>query len=124
MKNLQSEEDYLERILMLSEKGHVRSIDIATDMNFSKPSISVAMKKLKEKNFITIDENGFILLTEEGLKKASAVYDRHKVISSLLMIIGVSKGQALEDACNVEHCISEETFEKLKEVLKEKRNQN
>lgn len=123
MKNLQSEEDYLERILMLQEKGHVRSIDLATDMNFSKPSISVAMKKLKEKELITIDENGFIFFTDEGLKRASAVYDRHKVISTLLMEIGVSKEQALEDACNVEHCISEETFEKLKEVLKEKRNQ-
>lgn len=123
MKNLQSEEDYLERILMLQEKGHVRSIDLATDMNFSKPSISVAMKKLKEKELITIDENGFIFFTDEGLKRASAVYDRHKVISTLLMEIGVSKEQALEDACNVEHCISEETFEKLKEVLKAKRNQ-
>lgn len=122
MKNLQSEEDYLERILMLQEKGHVRSIDLATDMNFSKPSISVAMKKLKEKELITIDENGFIFFTDEGLKRASAVYDRHKVISTLLMEIGVSKEQALEDACNVEHCISEETFEKLKEVLKEKKS--
>ena len=120
MKNFQSEDDYLERILILSQKGHVRSIDIALDMNFSKPSISVAMKKLREKGFITIDNNGYIYLTDEGNNKAQAVYEKHTVISSLFMKLGVSEKTALEDACKIEHYLSEETFIKLKEHLNNK----
>lgn len=114
-KHMQSEEDYLERILVLSKKGTVRSIDLALDMNFSKPSISIAMKKLKEKKYIEIDNYGSITLTEDGLKIALKVYERHTIISSLFIKLGVSEAQALLDACEVEHCISEETFNKLKE---------
>lgn len=114
MTNMQSEEDYLETILILSQNGSVRSIDIANDMNYSKPSISIAMKKLKEKNYITIDKQGYIELTNEGHKIASLVYEKHIILSTLLIELGVSKEQALIDACKIEHCISTETFEKLK----------
>lgn len=114
----QSAEDYLERILMLkNQNGSVKSIDIAVDMGFSKPSISVAMKKLKESGYIIVLDNGSIELTDEGLKLARNVYDRHETISSLLMKIGVNEEQALIDACKIEHDISEETFIALKKVL-------
>lgn len=115
MTNMQSEEDYLETILILSQNGSVRSIDIANDMNYSKPSISIAMKKLKEKNYITIDKQGYIELTNEGHIIASLVYEKHTILSTLLIELGVSKEQALIDACKIEHCISDETFEKLKQ---------
>lgn len=118
MKLLESAEDYLERILMIKEKnGTVRSIDIANDMNFSKPSVSIAMHKLKENGYIEIEPNGEIVLTKEGYAVATRVYERHTVISSFLMLIGVSKEQALTDACKIEHDISEETFKHLKEFL-------
>ncbi len=115
IRHIQSEEDYLERILILSSHGMVRSIDLSIDMNYSKPSISIAMKKLKEKGYITIDNQGGIHLTDEGNDIAKKVYEKHTIISNLLIKIGVSKDVALEDACEIEHCISEETFTKLKE---------
>ena len=111
----ESIEDYLETILALQKKlGAVRSIDIANEMNFSKPSVSVAMKNLREKGFITLDESGHILLTDSGKKQATDVLERHTLLTDWLMSIGVSKETAQEDACRMEHDMSEETFMALK----------
>ena len=117
MTHFESEEDYLERILMLSkEKANVRAIDIAASMNCSKPSVSIALKKLKEKLYVNVDEStGFITLTEQGLSIASSVYERHQIIAKLLMSLGVSEETALKDACKIEHDLSEESFTRLKE---------
>ena len=115
MKNFESSEDYLERILMLKNKnGKVRSIDIVDDMNFSRASVSVAMKKLKENNYIVFDEDGYIDLTNDGYKIASSIYERHMLIANLLMQIGVSSNQAFDDACKIEHNLSQESFLALK----------
>ena len=120
MNIYESAEDYLERILILQEKKDgVRSIDIARDMGFSKPSISVAMKKLKEAGLIDIDAHGFIVLTKEGHIIADKVYERHCVLKKTLEAIGVSPDQAEKDACKVEHVISEETFEAIKKHSKQ-----
>ena len=119
MNIYESAEDYLERILILQEKNEgVRSIDIAHSMGFSKPSVSVAMKKLKEAGLIIIDDNGFISLTKEGHVIADKVYERHCVLKRLLIKIGVSPAQAEVDACKVEHDLSEETFEAIKKKIK------
>ena len=119
MNIYESAEDYLERILILQEeKGEVRSIDIAHDMGYSKPSISIAMKKLKEAGLIDIDEHGFITLTKEGHIIADRVYERHTVLKKVLINIGVDPKQAEKDACKVEHVISEETFEAIKKKIK------
>ncbi len=119
MNIYESAEDYLERILILQEKNDgVRSIDIAHDMGYSKPSISIAMKKLKEAGLIKIDDNGFITLTREGHVIADKVYERHCVLKQTLVNIGVSEEQAEKDACKVEHVISEETFEAIKKKVK------
>ena len=119
MNIYESAEDYLERILILQEeKGEVRSIDIAHEMGYSKPSISIAMKKLKEARLIDIDEHGFITLTKEGHVIADRVYERHKVLKKILINIGVDPKQAEKDACKVEHVISEETFEAIKKKVK------
>lgn len=120
MKVLKSAEDYLERILMLTQKhGRVRSIDIAIDMDFSKPSISVAMKNLREQNLITIDHDGIIKLTEEGEVIAKDVYDRHCSIMNFFIEIGVPSDIAEEDACKIEHDISKESIVAIKKHLKE-----
>ena len=114
----ESLEDYLETILMLQKsKGQVRSIDIANEMNFTKPSVSVAMKNLREKGYITMDSTGYITLTEAGRQRAEDVLERHTILADLLMHIGVSKETALADACKVEHDLSEESFEAIKRAL-------
>lgn len=119
MNIYESAEDYLERILILQEeKGKVRSIDIAKDMGFSKPSISVAMKKLKEAGLILIDEHGYITLTKEGHVIADRTYERHRVLKKVLIDIGVDPKIAEKDACKVEHVISEETFAAIKKKIK------
>ncbi len=111
----ESIEDYLETILLLQKKlGQVRSIDIANEMNFSKPSVSVAMKNLREKGFITIGDNGFILLTETGKKQAEDVLEKHTLLTNWLVSLGVDKEIAQEDACRMEHDMSEETFAAIK----------
>ena len=116
MHIFESGEDYLERILMLqNELGNVRAIDIANSMNYSKPSVSVALKKLKANNLIEINNEGNITLTLEGRKKALEVYERHTIITKFLLHIGVNKDVALKDACKIEHDLSDETFNKLKE---------
>ena len=116
MNYLESLEDYLERILMLKERlGVVRSIDIATDMGFSKPSVSIAMKKLKEKRLIEVDEKGHITLTSEGYEIAKKTYEKHELLIKLLIYIGVPRAIAENDACKMEHSLSDETVVKLKE---------
>ena len=116
MHIFESGEDYLERILMLqNELGNVRAIDIANSMNYSKPSVSVALKKLKANNLIEINNECNITLTVEGRKKALEVYERHTIITKFLLHIGVNKDVALKDACKIEHDLSDETFNKLKE---------
>ncbi len=112
----ESAEDYLETILILKErKGQVRSIDIATEMNYTKPSISVAMKKLRENGYILMDHEGFITLTPAGHEIAAQIYERHKLLTSFFVALGVNEKTAAEDACKVEHDLSEETFEKIRE---------
>ena len=114
----ESLEDYLETILMLyKSKGQVRSIDIANEMNFTKPSVSIAMKNLREKGYITMADNGYITLTESGKKRAESVLERHTILADLLISIGVNEETAREDACKVEHDLSEESFEAIKRVF-------
>lgn len=114
----ESAENYLEAILSIKKaKGFVRSIDVANDLGVSKPSVSVAMKNFREEGYVTVDENGFLDLTDKGLTIARSVYERHLVIAKALMALGVSEETAYEDSCKIEHCISVESFEKLKEFL-------
>lgn len=117
MKRQESLEDYLETILILNKAGDVRSIDIVNKMGFSKPSVSVAMKNLRNKELINMDDNGFITLTDEGKNIAESIYERHTILTKALVGLGVSEEIAREDACRIEHDISEETFEKLKEHI-------
>jgi DtxR family transcriptional regulator, Mn-dependent transcriptional regulator len=117
MQILESGEDYLERILMLEEtkgQGQVHSIDVANDMNFSKPSVSIAMKKLRASGHIIMKESGTIALTPSGLEIAKKIYERHKIISFALIALGVEKEVAMSDACKIEHDVSDETFAHLK----------
>ena len=107
----ESSEDYLEAILIISkEKRFVRNIDIAKHLEFSKPSVSIALKKLKEKGLIDIDGDNFITLTETGLCIAKKTYERHIGITKVLISLGVDRKTAEKDACRIEHVISEETF--------------
>lgn len=125
MKIYKSSEDYLESILVLKKQnGKVISIDIANSMNFSKPSISRAMKNLKENNYITINANGEIDLTEKGLNIANRIYERHVILSSYFMRLGVSEEIAKEDACKIEHDLSDETFEAIKNHIKQEKSKN
>lgn len=117
MKIQESAENYLEAILMIKEhKEIVRSIDIVRVLNFSKPSVSVAMKNLKEAGFVTMDETGRIELTAEGEKIATKIYERHVKVSDWLTSLGVPRDIAEADACRMEHVISEETFEVFKKL--------
>ena len=112
----QSAEDYLESILMLQERnGSVRSIDIATELQFTKASVSIAMKKLRENGFIQMDGEGLITLTPSGMKIANSIYNRHKILTAFFIDLGVDPEVAAQDACKVEHDLSEETFQKLLE---------
>ena len=114
----ESSEDYLEAILMLREQlGKVRSIDIVYKLGYSKPSISIAMKKLREKGLVNMDADGYITLTDEGLKIARHTYTRHKVLTTFFENIGVNPRTAEDDACKIEHDISEETFKRLREFM-------
>jgi Mn-dependent transcriptional regulator len=115
----ESTENYLETILVLSkEQPQVRSIDIVNEMGFSKPSVSVAMKNLRQQKYITTDDNGHIKLTSSGRNLAESVYERHTLITNFLVQIGVDAKIAAEDACRVEHVLSPETFEALKTYIK------
>ena len=118
MKIQESAENYLEAILVLKEqKGNVRSIDIAHHFNFSKPSVSVAMKNLRNAEYVTVDSDGFLSLTDSGRQIAETIYERHTVLSSMLITLGVPEEIATEDACRIEHVISPESFHAIKEHL-------
>ncbi len=117
-KSEESVEDYLETILILKTRlPEVRSIDIANHMHFSKPSVSVAMKNLRNRNYITVTEEGFIRLTEEGLAIARTVYERHSLLSNWLVKLGVAPDTAAADACRMEHDMSAESFDALKKHI-------
>ena len=114
----ESGEDYLEAILMIKKRsGNVRSIDVARELSFSKPSVSVAMKNLKTSNYITVDENGFINLTEAGQAIADKIYERHTFLTNWLTSMGVDPEIAAEDACKMEHAISSESFSAIKKFV-------
>lgn len=118
MKIQESAENYLEAIYMIkNEKGSVRSIDVANRLNFSKPSVSVAMKAFREEGYVTSDSEGNLSLTDKGLEIATKMYERHEVIARMLMALGVDEKIAYEDSCKVEHDISQQTFDKIKEHL-------
>ena len=107
----ESAEDYLEQILMLLEKkGHARSVDIASGLDVSKPSVSVAMKKLRENGYILMSSDSLISLTDKGYAIARKIYDRHQALTKYLMQLGVPEGIAREDACKIEHDLSEESY--------------
>ncbi len=111
MKIYESAEDYLEQILMLLEKkGYARSTDIASGLNVTKPSVSVAMKKLRENGYISMGSDGMISLTDKGYAIARKIYDRHQMLTRFLVQIGVPEKTAREDACKIEHDLSEESF--------------
>lgn len=116
----ESAEDYLEAILKLREAhGNVRSIDIVGELGYSKPSVSVAMKKLRESGHVEMDENGLLTLTPAGEAIAQRIYARHKVLTVMLTSLGVERPTAAKEACKIEHDISDETFEKIKQHLKD-----
>ena len=118
MKTNESSENYLETILLLSRKlPVVRSVDIANEMDFKKSSISVAMKHLREKELITVDNSGFIFLTDEGRDIAEKTYEKHEFISEWLHKIGVPEDIAVEDACRIEHVLSAESFAAIKDYV-------
>ena len=119
MKIQESAENYLEAIhVLMMRNGQVRSIDVAHYTGFSKPSISRAVGLLRDNGYVSIDQNGLLSLTEAGLKIAETIYERHTVLTDLLIKLGVSPETASEDACRIEHVISAETFEKLKEYVR------
>ena len=119
MKIQESAENYLETILILKQRqGQVRSIDIVNELNFSKPSVSVAMKKLRESGLIEMAPDGMITLLPEGMRIATTIYERHVLLSQYLIRLGVDPKVAAEDACRIEHVISSESFEALKTHIK------
>lgn len=121
MKIKESAENYLEKILILSNKiGVVHSIDVANEMNFTKASISVAMKRLREDEYIIMDADRIITLTDKGKEIASMVYERHQTIAKILIALGVSEDTAYEDSCKIEHDLSQESFEKIKEFYEKR----
>ena len=119
MKIQESADNYLETILILKNKnGAVRSIDIANELGFSKPSVSVAMKNLRENGYIEVDSSGYITLLDSGRRIAEKIYERHTTLSKWLVSLGVDAKTAAEDACRIEHIISSESFEAIKKIAK------
>ena len=119
MHSTESSENYLETILILSKKlPVVRSVDIANELGFKKSSVSVAMKNLREKNHITVSDAGFINLTQSGRKIAEMIYERHEFLSKWLISLGVPAETATEDACKIEHVLSKESFQAIKDFVK------
>ena len=117
----ESSENYLETILMLSRNGNrVRSIDIVNELEYTRPSVSVAMKKLRASGYISVDADGYITLTEAGRTIAESMYERHMIISNWLISLGVEPPQAREDACKMEHVISEQSFSAIKRYVQAK----
>ena len=118
MRLQESGEMYLETIYVLSRKlKNVRAIDVGQQLGFSKPSVSRALGILKESGYVTGDENGFLSLTESGTAVAEKIYERHEILTAVLMQLGVSEKDAAEDACRIEHIISDSTFEAIKEHI-------
>lgn len=116
-----SGEDYLETILILSKRNDVRSVDVAREMELSKPSVSRAVGLLKSGGFITVDKNGYISLTEDGKKQAERIYERHTILTEWLVSIGVDENSAAENACRLEHDFSDEVFAKLKADIEKRK---
>lgn len=116
----ESAENYLETILSLTERrGEVRSIDIANELGFSKPSVSVAMKKLRENGYVEMDEEGYLSLLPDGLEIARRIYERHRLLTEFFIRLGVTEEVAANDACKVEHDLSDETFQKIKKHVQQ-----
>lgn len=123
MKIQKSAEDYFETIYILKKRnGSVRAIDIVNEMGFSKPTVSVAMKKFRENGFVTVDSDGKIELTKQGQFIAEKTFEKHTVIAEALMLLGVSEETAYEDSCRLEHCISDESFEAIKSYIHKKQD--
>ena len=121
MKIMESAQNYLETIYMLQRKnGSVRSVDIAHELSYSKPSVSVAMKNFREAGYVTVDESGEIKLTKKGEEIAISMYERHTLIAKALMAIGVSEETAYTDSCKIEHHISDESFDRIKDFINKK----
>ena len=119
MKIQESAENYLETILMLEQsKGRVRSIDIAVELGFSKPSVSVAMKQLRENGYVEMTAGNFLLLTDKGREIAQRMYERHTLLTDWLVFLGVDRKTAAADACRIEHVVSQESFEKSREHVR------
>ena len=115
MKTRESAENYLETILVLSQEGNpVRSIDIVNELEYSKPSVSIAMKNLRENGYIEMDPDGYIMLTVSGRAIAESMYERHMLISDWLIYLGVDKKTAVDDACKIEHVMSQQSFLAIK----------
>lgn len=111
-------ENYLETIYILSQQqNEVHAIDICTYLSYSRPTVSIVLRQMRENGLVTVNEDNHIFLTEEGHRIASTVYERHEVLTSTLMLLGVSRETALHDACKIEHDLSEETFEAIKRFL-------
>lgn len=118
MKSNESLENYLETILMLGKKlPVVRAVDIANELGFKKSSVSIAMKNLREKKYITVMEQGYIFLTDEGKEIAEMIYERHEFLTKWLTSLGVDGAVAAEDACRIEHVISKESFKAIKKAI-------
>ena len=121
----ESAENYLETILVLNNKnGSVRSIDIAMELGFSKPSVSIAMKNLRENGYIAVDDGGCITLLDKGRQIAETIYERHTLLSNWLITLGVDYKIAIEDACRIEHVISAESFQAIKDHVNHAKNEN
>ena len=120
MQIMKSAEDYLEAMLMMRERhGYIRSVDIAAELGVTKPSVSYAVKRLREAGYITMAEDGHITLNPSGQEIAERIYERHKVLTKLLVDLGVDEEPAREDACKIEHDLSVETFDAIKKHMKE-----
>ncbi len=118
-------ENYLETILiLLQKKGSIRSIDIVNEMGYSKPTISIMMKQLRENGYIKMNNRGFISLTDEGLKIARRTYERHNLLAEILIALGVNKETAYQDACKIEHDLSKESFAKIKDYYLKCKTEN
>ena len=116
MRIKESAENYLEAILMINkQKGCVRSIDVANELGFSKASVSVAMKSFREDGYINVDPDGNLSLTEKGMEIATTIYEKHQIIAKILIAIGVSPETAYEDSCKIEHDLSNESFDRIKD---------
>ena len=119
MKIHRSSEDYLEAMLMLSEKhGYIRSLDVALQLGVSKPSVSYAVKRLREGGYVTMDSDSLITLTDTGMEIAKRIYTRHRLLTEFLVRLGVSEDTARGDACRIEHVISAESFDAVKAYVK------